>query len=147
MPNVSGESLEGGGGSSISSSGYGIVWSSPTQTWSASGTTVTFTCPSTVNGQTVKKLVIVDVAVRLIAGSPGNSATFGLTIGGNLCFSTRQLPPYGGGVDLTLVNLNVQSLSGTIKAASPGDAIVITSGGTFAQSTQWQIDLLGYYII
>jgi hypothetical protein len=101
---------------------------------------------STLNGNTVTVMVITKVVASLLSGTPGTSATFGVNIGTFSPFSSRQLPTYGGGVNVSIVDLNVNNLSGTSRNAVPGDGLKVTSGGTFSGSTTWRIDWIGYYL-
>lgn len=125
----------------------GLIGTTATATWSASGSTASWTVPATVNGQTVTKLVVTDVVARLLSGTPGTSATWGVSISGNTAAgASRVLPTAGGGVDVALINLNTQNISASYKQANPGDSITFTSGGTFSGSTTWQFDIFGYYV-
>lgn len=105
-----------------------------------------YTVPSTVAGNAFNKWVVTDIVARLISGTPGTAATFGLSISGNQVVSAnRPLPTYGGGVDVSLVNLNTQNISATYKMANPGDTIIFSTAGTFTAASVFQFDLIGYY--
>lgn len=127
----------------------GVLAFSSTLTWSGSGGSgqaYTWTVPSTINGNTVNWVVITKVACSLLSGTPGTSATFSVTIGGTSIVGSRYLPTYGGGVNVSIVDLNVQNLSGTSKNAVATNNIVVTPGGTFSNSTTWRVDIIGYYL-
>ena len=122
-----------------------VLLTTPNLTCSGSQT-FSYTVPTTIAGNSFSKWVVTDYVARLISGTPGTAATFGLNISGNQAVSTnRQLPTYGGGVDVALINLNTQNISATYKMANPGDTIIISTGGTFSTSCVFQFDLIGYY--
>lgn len=124
----------------------GVVWTSATQTWtSGGGQSVTFTVPATVRGQTVSRLMVTGMSIRVLTGTTGNNGTFGFTVAGNNFFSLRHMPTYGGGVDVSFVSVDVGSISSSGSTAGPGDTIVTASGGTLTTSITVQVDVIGYY--
>lgn len=128
----------------------GVLGSTAQVSWSGTGSTTTFVTPATIGGNTVNRLVVTGITARKISGSPGSSATFSMSLNGGFgtIFSSRGLPPAGGGNDLSWYATSYSELgSSTYSTMDPTThtTLTFTSAGTWGGTGVFVFDIQGYY--